>query len=70
MKRGNESKLALMAAMKELMKLDDDEMIHYNQLSYQGNGMVAVRCSCNGKKSIIMIKTDGGKAEIWDMITA
>lgn len=64
MKRINKSKRALMAAMKELMKVDDDDMISYDSVVYQGNGVVMVRCSCQGKEDAIFIKTDGDKAQI------
>ena len=64
MKTINKSKRALMAAMKELMKVDDDDMISYDSIVYQGNGVVMVRCSCQGKEDAIFIKTDGDKAQI------
>lgn len=68
MKRINKSKRALMAALKELMKVDDDDMISYDCVVYQGNGVVMVRCSCQGKEDAIFIKTNGDKAEMMQIM--
>lgn len=64
MKTLNESKRAFMAAMKQLMKCDDDEMIHYNEMVYQGNGVVMVKYVLDGKERAMFIRTNGNKAQI------
>ena len=65
MKTSNESKRALFLALKALMEVDDDEMVHYGPISYHRKEKKCVCiATCDGKVDAIDIAIDGDHAEI------